>query len=404
MEDDRPAFALTRRRILAGALALPFGRHVGAANSELLANADGMDLVALPGKKGLIRRSFRPPNLETPIEDLKHALTSNESLFVRYHLAVIPEVQTGTWRLRIGGSSVNTALELSLTDLQRDYERVSIVAVNQCSGNRRGLFVPRAAGVQWTNGAIGNVAWTGVRLRDVLDRAGLRANAMEVVLSGADSPVLPKTPDFSKSLPIDRARDDSTLIAFEMNGEPLLHWHGAPARLVVPGWTATYWVKHLTDIQIEPRPYEGFWMRSAYRIPAGIFPSARFASQETADTWPITNILVNSLITSHRNQQRLRRGEPSQLRGWAWDGGSGIAAVRVSSDSGKQWHDAVLGDDMGRYAWREFRFPIDTSRSGRIELLVRATSRSGAEQPRTLTPNPSGYHHNIVQHLQLDVV
>jgi DMSO/TMAO reductase YedYZ molybdopterin-dependent catalytic subunit len=377
---------------------------VGAATSELLPSADAMDLVTLPGKKALIRRSFRPPNLETLLEDLKHALTPNESLFVRYHLPVIPEVPSRTWRLRIGGASVNSTLEISLTDLQRNYPRVNIVAVNQCSGNRRGLFVPRAAGVQWTNGAVGNVSWTGVRLRDVLDRAGLRATALEVIFSGADSAVLPQTPDFSKSLPIERARDDSTLIAFEMNGKPLSHWHGAPARLVVPGWTATYWVKHLTDIRVEPRPYDGYWMRSAYRLPANAFASARFATQETADTWPITDILVNSLITSHRNQQRLRRGEPAQLRGWAWDGGSGIAAVRISSDSGKHWHDATLGDDMGRFAWREFSFPIDTAKPGRAELLVRARSRSGAEQPRTLTPNPSGYHHNVVQRLELEIV
>ena len=207
-----------------------------------------------------------------------------------------------------------------------------------------------------------------------------------------------------KSLPIERALDENTLIAFEMNGHPLPHWNGAPARLVVPGWTATYWVKHLTEIRIEPVPFDGFWMKSAYRIPTGAFPGARFASQETAETTPITEILINSLVTSHTSGGQVARGRSTQLAGWAWDGGSGISAVEVSADAGQTWRLAKLGDDLGRFAWRGFSLNLDTSRRGRIQLAVRATSRAGGSQPVKLTPNPSGYHHNIVQLLDLEVV
>src|SRR5262249_12301220 len=147
---------------------------------------------------------------------------------------------------------------------------------------------------------------------------------------------------FQKSLPVERALDENTLIAFEMNGRPLPHWNGAPARLIVPGWTATYWVKHLTEIRIEPKPFEGFWMKSAYRIPTNAFPGARFASQETPQTTPITAILVNSLITSHSDGQRLTRGRPAELSGKAWDGGSGIRGVEVSRDGGQTWQESVL--------------------------------------------------------------
>jgi hypothetical protein len=259
------------------------------------------------------------------------------------------------------------------------------------------------AGVQWGNGAMGNALWTGVRLRDVLHKAGVAADALEVVFNGADTALLPGTPDFVKSLPIERALDESTLIALEMNGQPLPHWNGAPARLVVPGWTGTYWMKHLTEIRIQPAAFDGFWMKSAYRIPTGAFATARFVSQETSENTPITEMLVNSLITSPTPATRLRRGEPARLAGKAWDGGAGIAAVEVSLDGRQSWREAKLGRDLGRFAWRQFQLPLDTSRSGPLEIAVRARSRNGATQPEKLTPNPSGYHDNIVQTVRVEV-
>jgi DMSO/TMAO reductase YedYZ molybdopterin-dependent catalytic subunit len=396
---------ITRRQAVGGATSALLLAGAGARAGEAATAGSAPDtLLTLPGKKPLIRRTFRPPNLETPLADLRQPFTANDAFFVRYHLSSIPEVDAKTWRLRVGGQSAQSAVELSLQDLKRGFEQVSITAVNQCSGNRRGLFTPRAPGVQWTYGAMGNAKWRGVRLRDVLKRAGVRAGALEVVLDGADRGLLPSTPDFVKSIPVDRALDENTLIAFEMNGRPLPHWNGAPARLVVPGWTATYWIKHLTEIRIEPIAFDGFWMKSGYRIPTGAFPGARFASQETAETTPITEILINSLVTSHASSDQLARGRPAQLKGWAWDGGSGISAVEISLDAGQTWRPARLGEDLGRFAWRGFALDLDTSKLGRLQLSVRATSRAGASQPAKLTPNPSGYHHNIVQSLELEVV
>ena len=280
---------------------------------------------------------------------------------------------------------------------------MTLAAINQCSGNRRGLFAPRVPGVQWGNGAMGNARWRGVRLRDVLKRAGLGADALEVWFSGADSAVLPATPSFLKSLPVERALDENTLIAFEMNDAPLPHWNGAPARLVVPGWTGTYWMKHLTVVRIEPKALDNFWMKSAYRVPAGAFAGARFASQETPETAPITEILVNSLITSHTTGARLHRGTAAQLAGKAWDNGAGIERVEFSTDASQTWRAATLGRELGRFAWREFSLPLDTSRAGALEILVRARSRDGSQQPEKLTFNPSGYHDNIVQRVTLEV-
>jgi len=394
---------VTRRRVVAGSIGGLLLSSLSAPLTFGAAEPDQESLTQLPGKRPLIKRTFRPPNYETPLADLRSQMTDNDAFFVRYHLASIPEIDPRTWRLRIGGASANRTLELSLADLKRDFKRVHLAAINQCSGNRRGLFTPRAAGVQWTYGAMGNALWGGVRLRDVLNRVGVKGDALEVVLEGADAALLAATPDFAKSLPVDRALDADTLIAFEMNGEPLPHWNGAPVRLVVPGWTATYWVKHLTSINVEPKAFDGFWMKSAYRIPTGAFPGARFKSQENAQTTPITEILINSLVTSHSNGARLERGRAAELFGWAWDGGTGISTVEVSSDEGRSWQPAKLGEAPSSYSWRGFRMPLDTAKPGSLQIAVRATGRNGARQPDKLTPNPSGYHHNMIQTLTLEV-
>jgi DMSO/TMAO reductase YedYZ molybdopterin-dependent catalytic subunit len=391
---------LTRRHLL---LASAAGWLAPRAWSADNAGAPQV-LGALPGKRPLIQRAFRPPNFETPLADLAAAFTPNDVFFVRYHLAVIPRVNARTWRLEVAGASIAHPLSLSLQDLRNNFERVTLAAVNQCSGNRRALFEPRVPGVQWANGAMGNARWSGVRLRDVLARAGVIAGAVEMVYHGADSAVLPTTPNFVKSLPVEQALDESTLIAFEMNGQPLPHWNGAPARLIVPGWTGTYWMKHLTTIRIEPKPFDGFWMKAAYRLPTGAFPGVRFLSQETQENTPITEILVNSLIITPRNGARLRRGERAQLTGKAWDNGAGITAVEVSTDARRSWRTATLGSDLGRFAWRDFRMSLDTSRTGPVQIAVRASSRNGTRQPEKLTFNASGYHDNIVQSVTLEVV
>jgi len=390
-----------RRELLLGAAG---GWFAGRALGALAAAGEGQDVLGtLAGKRPLIQRALRPPNFETPLRDLAAAFTANEVFFVRYHLAVIPRIDPASWRLTVGGSSVGAALTLSLRDLQHDFERVELAAVNQCSGNRRGLFTPRVPGVQWGNGAMGNALWSGVRLRDVLRRARIAPDALEVVFNGADTPVLLGTPDFVKSLPAERALDENTLIALEMNGHPLPHWNGAPARLVVPGWTGTYWIKHLTEIRIETAPFDGFWMKGAYRVPTGAFPGARFKSQETPETTPITEILVNSLVTSHVSGARLVHDAKAELAGKAWDGGAGIVAVEISTDGRQSWQPAELGRDLGRFAWREFRYRLDTSKPGALVVAVRARSRDGATQPDKLTANPGGYHDNIVQTVSLEV-
>ena len=362
-------------------------------------------LDALPGKKPLIKLSYRPPNYETPITYFDSAVTPNDAFFVRYHLVDIPDsIDARSWKLRIGGEAVATPLELTLADLQNGYEQVEIAAVCQCSGNRRGLSDPHVPGVQWGIGAMGNAAWKGVRLKDVLAKAGLRKEAVEIVLNGADRPVIDRTPDFIKSIPVWKALDENTLIAHSMNGEPLPHFNGAPARLVVSGWTATYWMKHLVTIEAATKPFDGFWMKSAYRIPTGLFPVIdRFLSQETPVNTPITEMVVNSIITAPADRQHAKAGRPIEIRGIAWDGGYGVTQVEVSVDGAKSWRDAVLGKDLGRFAFRQWTHLFTPPKPGTYSIVAKASNRVGQTQTEKLIFNPAGYHNNVVRPVAVTV-
>ena len=359
-------------------------------------------LHALPGKVPLIKKTYRPPNYETPVEYFRTPLTPNRAFFVRWHLAAIPQIQLKDWSLAVGGESAERELRLNFEALKSQFKPAEVTAVCQCSGNRRGLFEPHVPGVAWGVGAMGNAVWRGVRLKDVLQKAGVKSDALEVVFDGADHGAIDKTPDFVKSIPIDLALADTTLIAFQMNGLPLPHWNGFPARIVVPGWTGTYWVKGLTSIKVVAKPEKNFWMSAAYRLPRGRFKTPSFKSQVAEANEPITTMVVNSLITSLKSGQRVARGKPLEIRGVAWDGGAGIAKVEVSTD-GTNWTAAKLGKDLGRYSFREFALSVPTRESGAAVVMARATSASGETQVNQLIHNPAGYHHNVIQRLYVEI-
>jgi DMSO/TMAO reductase YedYZ molybdopterin-dependent catalytic subunit len=407
-----------RRRLLSGAAgagiltALTPGRALAEAlgSMDALGYAELPDgtlaeqvLYALPGKVPLIKKTYRPPNFETPIEYFRSAITPNNAFFVRYHLAGIPEVRAADWKLAVGGDAVNTEQSFTLAQLKKEFKAAEITAVCQCSGNRRGLFEPHVAGVEWGIGAMGNAVWRGVRLKDVLAKAGVKGNALEVVFDGADHAALEKTPDFVKSLPVEVALDENTLVAFEMNGKPLPHWNGFPARLVVPGWTGTYWVKQLISAKVVSKPETNFWMSTAYRLPRGRFKTPSFQSQLKEANEPITTMVVNSLITSLKNGQQVPRGKPIEVKGIAFDGGSGVDRVEVTLD-GSNWQRAKLGHDLGRFSFREFSLTVPPQDGGSLAVMARATARSGETQVEQLIHNPAGYHHNVIQRLFVQVV
>ena len=399
---------ITRRQALtaAGAAALA-GTGQFPAEAQGLVLESGLPegvksvaaLEALPGKKPLIKLAYRPPNYETPIEYFRTAITPNDAFFVRYHLSDIPEVDAKTWKLSVGGDGANGEVSLTLDELKA-LPAHEVVAVNQCSGNRRGLAKPHVVGVEWGYGALGCARWKGARLKDILDKAGLKKEAVEISTDGADRGASDKTPDFVKSIPTWKALEDTTIVAYEMNGAPLPHWNGFPARLIVPGWTGTYWMKHLVTINALAKPLGTFWMASAYRVPLGKFPMvARFTTQETATNTPITEMVVNSLITSHADGANAKASD--SIGGIAWDGGYGITSVEVSTDGGKTWSGAKLGEDLSKFAFRTFSAPLNGK--GKVTVMARATNKIGQTQVTELNVNPAGYHHNVVHSITLNV-
>jgi DMSO/TMAO reductase YedYZ molybdopterin-dependent catalytic subunit len=357
------------------------------------------DMATLPGKKPLIRLADRPPNYEAPLEYFRTPITPNDQFFVRYHLADIPDVNAASYKIKVDGDGASNSLELTLDDLKK-MPAIEIVAVNQCSGNRRGLSTPHVPGVEWGYGAMGCARWKGPRLKDVLDKVGIKKECIEIAFNGADGPVFDKTPDFIKSIPIWRAMNESTIIAYEMNGQPLPHFNGFPARIVVPGWTGTYWTKHVIHIDARTQPQGGFWMKPAYRIPVGEFPVRdRFITQEDATSTPITEIVVNSLITSHRDGAKVKAGKLT-VSGMAWDGGYGIRTVEVSTDGGKTWSAAKLGEDLGKFAFRPWSFELN-AKAGKNTVMVNAFNMIGQTQTSQLLFNGAGYHNNVMQSITL---
>jgi len=351
-------------------------------------------LVQFPGKRPLIKLTERPPQLETPFAVFDEGpITPNDAFFVRYHLAEIPkEIDPDTFKLEVGGK-VGKPLSLSLKDLKA-MPAAEIVAVNQCSGNSRGFFEPRVAGGQLGNGAMGNARWKGVSLKAVLDKAGVQAGAKQVVLDGLDKAVLEATPDFVKALEIDHARDGEVMLAWSMNGADLPWLNGYPLRVIVPGHFGTYWVKHVSKITVVDAVFDGFWMKTAYRIPdnecACVPPGGK-----PDKTVPIQRFDVRSFITNLQDGASVKAGD-TMVRGIAFDGGHGIKEVALSSDGGKTWTPTKLGKDLGKYSFRTWQAHVKLA-SGDQALMARATSKSGEVQPMEPRWNPAGYMRNVVE-------
>ena len=387
---------LNRRNLITSAGASVAGLPLRAlAETMRLPFANGeRPLMRYPQKRPMIVQTQRPPQLETPFSVFDEGpLTPNDAFFVRYHLSGIPlEIDPATFRLEIKGK-VKKPLRLSLDELKR-LPVMEIVAVNQCSGNSRGFFEPRVGGGQLGNGAMGNARWRGVALKTVLDMAGVDAGAQQVTFQGLDRPALDATPAFVKALDINHARDGEVMLAYQMNGADLPLLNGFPLRLVVPGWYGTYWVKHLNEITLVDKVFDGFFMKTAYRIPDNDCACLEAGGAETA-TRPISRFNVRSFITNIADGASVKAGA-LQVRGIAFGGGSGIKSVQVSSDDGASWTDATLGDDLGKYSFRQWRLPLTLSPGAHV-LKVRATGGDGETQPASALWNPRGYMRNVVE-------
>lgn len=407
--DGQLAAVLSRRRMLAVAGASGAGLATAPIWAQSLHDlglpgkpATRPLTSSFPGKSGMILQRTRSPLLETPFEVFDQGVfTPNDRFFVRWHWASVPEtVDPATFRLKIRGS-VNQELELTIEQLLRDFKRIEYAAINQCSGNSRGLFTPSVAGAEWGNGAMGNAVWTGVRLKDVLDKAGVKPGAVDVRMGGLDDALMPDAPKYLKSLSVDHARDGEVMIAFAMNGEQLPLLNGFPLRVVVPGWFSTYWVKALNDIEVLSAKDDQFWMAKAYQIPKTPFGNVPAGTHEFAKE-PINKMVPRSFVTNLRRGQAVDGGAPLAVSGIAMGGGTGVAKVDISTDGGRAWSPCKLGKDEGKHSFRRFDAQVNAPAAGRFVVMVRCTDNDKITQPMDPIWNPSGYMQSAVERLTLN--
>jgi DMSO/TMAO reductase YedYZ molybdopterin-dependent catalytic subunit len=345
-------------------------------------------LLAAP-ERHMLQVGGYPLNAETPLELLTDYLTPIDLFFVRSHwIPRMPDAKT--WKLTVGKK------QLSMADL-RKLPRAEATCVLMCAGNGRGLHEPVLPGVQWRYGAVGNARWSGVRVRDVLARAGADLSGKHLHLFGSDDPP-GKVPPFHRSIEMKKALDDC-ILAFEMNGQPLPSQHGAPLRLVVPGWAGDHWMKWLVRMEVHDEPQKGFYMDTAYRWPNQ--PGAPGVTFKPEEMHPVTELSVKSNITTA--PKKARKGTTHEVRGFAFSGAPDIAKVEISDDGGATWKLATLDARHSPHAWRLWSYRWKPSRTGSVQVIARATDSRGVIQPREAVWNQSGYLYNAWHSVSVEV-
>lgn len=369
----------------------------GAAPSLLTWALPQEQSVAVPGEDGMILRSFRFVDLETPVEYFNSWLTPVPHFFVRNHMHEPSELDAHDWRLTVGGE-VEKPLTLSLSELSK-IETHSVVNALECAGNGRNLHRPQVPGIQWGKGAVSTARFSGPRLRDVLQRAGVKPTGKHVMFRGLDE-VPGKVPPFIRSIPIEKALDADTLIATHMNGSPLTRHHGFPARTLVPGWIGAASCKWLTEIKLLDAEFVGNFMSPGYRFPNQ--PAKPGDAVKPEDTHPLTALNVKSVISGPSEGASLKAGKIA-VHGAAWAGEGDITKVEISTDGGASWSPAKLGHDQAHYAWRLWSYDWKAGQSGDYTIQSRATDSLGRTQPTTAVWNPSGYLYNAVDQVKIHV-
>jgi len=353
--------------------------------------------VEVAGEEGMLLRSFRFIDLESPVEYFNTWLTPVPHFFVRNHMHEPSELDADTWRLSLGGE-VEKPLTLNLAELSK-IETHSVVNTLECAGNGRSLHRPQVPGIQWSKGAVGTARFSGPRLRDVLQRAGVKPTGKHVMFRGLDE-VPGKVPPFIRSIPIEKALDGDTLIATHMNGLPLTKHHGFPARALVPGWIGAASCKWLTEIKVLDAEFVGNFMSPGYRLPnQPVKPGDAIKPEETH---PVTALSVKSVIAGPSDGASLKAGKVT-VHGAAWAGEADIAKVEISTDSGASWSQAKLGREQAHYAWRMWSYDWKAGKSGDYTILSRATDNQGRTQPESAVWNPSGYLYNAVDQVKIHV-
>ncbi|WP_295023207.1 molybdopterin-dependent oxidoreductase [Sulfurimonas sp.] len=358
-----------------------------------------------PEKRPMITHSDRPPLLEAPRDVFTQAITPNDEFFVRWHMPEIPTyIDPKKFIISVNGL-VEKDYIITLDELKHDFEQVEVTAVLQCGGNSRSAFVPITGGVQWGSGAMGCAKWKGVRLSDLLHRAGLKDGAKWIGFNGMETAAYYKTPGFVRELNIDEL-DDHVIVAYQMNGEDLPYLNGYPVRLVLPGYFSDSWVKMLKNITVTSDYQHHFFMDEAYRVPDNI-TEGELPDNLVKKTKPITRMNIKSVIGFPEDKSTITINSQLVVRGVAFDGGIGIQNVLISLDGGTTWEASLLDNDArGRYAYRTFRFSFKPKTYGKLEIMAKAVDRFGHEQPfaQNVLWNHGGYKYNGIDIVTVEVI
>ncbi|HET7891240.1 MAG TPA: sulfite oxidase [Candidatus Sulfotelmatobacter sp.] len=374
--------------------ALMMGAPTFLFSSQAIAAQNGS--IDFPGEDGMIVRSFRFVDLESPVEYFNTWLTPVPHFFVRNHMHEPSDLSPQDWRLTVSGE-VEKPFTLTLSELSR-LDGHSVVNTLECAGNGRGLYRPEVPGIQWGKGAVGTARFSGPRLRDILQRARVKPTGKHIMFRGLDE-VPGKVPPFIRSIPMEKALDSDTLIATSMNGTPLTKHHGFPARALVPGWIGAASCKWLTEIKVLESEFVGNFMSPGYRLPNQ--PAKPGEPVKPEDTHVVTALNVKSLISSPRDDGRVKAGTIS-IHGAAWAGEASIVKVEVSTNGGANWSPATLGTDQAQYAWRLWTYG-SKMKSGDYTILCRATDSQGRTQPSSAEWNPNGYLYNAIDQVKIHV-
>ena len=346
----------------------------------------------------LVSVSEEPLCTESSLSSLDSWITPTERFYIRNHFSKIPDLETLTWRLAVDGE-VRNPLRLSFDDIL-GLPSSEIVATLECAGNSRTYVTPPAEGLRLGHGAVSTARWKGVSLALLLDRAGLRSTAREIVFKGADygeeeEEGVAFDVDYRRSLPLDKARHPDTLLAYEMNGEPLTAAHGYPLRLIVPEWYGMASVKWLVNIEAWDRPFDGFFQKRRYVV-------INEGMEGSLDREPVSILKVKSLITRPRHGEVIQGGL-CILRGLAWSGNGEVTRVEVSTEGGRSWQEARLLGESIPNAWRLWEVDWQASKPGHYIFMVRATDSSGDSQPANVKWNFRGYANNSIHTIAVEV-
>lgn len=413
---SRKSDPLTRRGFLTkGGLAamstavgasIPFAHLMpGGLIPAALAQSD--EPFVIPGKEGLIVLNDRPINAETPAHLLDDRVTPGKYMFVRNNgrEPAMPSLDPASWTLEIGGESAARSATFSLDELKETFRHHTYQLQIECGGNGRSEFVPPTAGNQWSVGAVGCPEWTGVRLGDVLEHVGIKDDAVYVAYYGADAHASgdPNKVPISRGVPIAKALEKESLIAWAMNGEDIPHLNGYPLRLVCGGWPGSVSGKWLTKIVIRNQVHDGPKMTgTSYRVPCK--PVAPGSDVPKGQMCIIESMPVKSLITYPKSGLEHALGKKLALRGHAWAGDLSVREVHVSIDFGATWQKAKLEKPVNRLAWQHWQAEVAFAESGYYEVWARATDSEGRAQPMVLPGwNPKGYLNNACHRIAVQV-